>query len=89
MKAIPTIEECFAVYLRSLDNQNLDPLSEDEYRRAYFCGFESAMVAIDSLAVFASENGNGERTELIWQQWRVEFEKYAASIDGGKISTNH
>lgn len=84
---MPTIEECFAVYLRSLNKSDIDPLSEDEQRRAFFCGFESALIAFDSLAEeYEKEQDKGEAA---YKRLRAEFEKFATENEWGKKSTNH
>ena len=84
---MPTIEHCFAVYLRTLAQSDIDPFAEDEQRRAYFCGFESAMIALDSLAEVSEKNeAEGEQA---YQLLRAEFDKFATEVECGKKSTDH
>lgn len=84
---MPTIEQCFAVYLDGLPKSDIDPFVEEEQRRAYFCGFESAMIALDSLAdISEKDEAEGEKA---YQHLRAEFDKFATETECGKKSTNH
>ncbi len=84
---MPTIEQCFAVYLAGLSNPDMDPFAEEDQKRAYFCGFESAMIAFDAMAEKYEEDQ--DKGEAAYAALRAEFDKFATEVECGKKSTDH
>ena len=85
--SLPTIEQCFAVYLGGLSEPDIDPIAEEDQKRAYFCGFESAMIAMDALA--EKYEKSQDEGEAAYAAFRAEFNKFAIEVECGKKSTDH
>lgn len=84
---MPSIEDCFEIYLRGTQIKDIDPLSEDQQRHAYFCGFKSCLQAIDLLAEIA--HFDEDEGETAFQRLIAEFERFAQGQDSGESTVNH
>jgi len=84
----PSIEQCWLVYRDSQIRVGLDPLTEDEFKQAFYCGFESALLSVEVMAEILEHQGS-DASEVAWSTLFAEFEKFAESIDKGDIATNH
>ena len=86
-KTIPTIEHYFAIYVDTQMSDDIDPISEDEGRRAFFCGFNTCLELIDVLAEISYENPKDGETGL--EKLHAEFDKFATEQDCGSTAVNH
>jgi len=86
MTNIPTIAECFETYLAAHE-LDVDPLTEDEIKQAFYCGFWACLCALDALAeITAKDEDEGNRA---WQRLNAEYDKFCQSISDGELSTSH
>lgn len=82
----PSIAKCFEIY-RECTTPGLDPLTEEEQRIAFYCGFEACMQAIDAIAEI-TDKSEGAGLEA-WESLQAEFDKFATENESGEISTIH
>lgn len=87
MKAIPTIDHCFAVYIKNQYSSGIDPITEDDQRRPFYCGFVACFKAFDDLAVITHEDAN--EGDKAWQRLQAEFDQYAQREAEGDNTINH
>ena len=86
MIPIPTIAECFETYLRAHES-DVDPLTEDQIKQGFFCGFWACLCALDALAeLTAKDEGEGDQA---WQRLHAEYDRFCQSTSDGKLSTSH
>lgn len=87
MTKVPTIEECFQIYVDTHLGPSVDPFTEDEQKRAFFLGFQSCFVAFDAIAEI--QDTDEDAGEEAWKQLDAEIERFAIASDFGSKSTHH
>lgn len=86
MAKIPSIEECFQMYVDT-HLSGPDPLTEDEQRRAFFLGFQSCFTAFDAIAEIQDTDETAGNDA--WERLDAELERFAIASDFGIKSTHH
>lgn len=87
MKAIPTIEHGFAIYMDTHLPRDPDPQTEADHRRPFFCGFKACLRAFDVLADLTYHNEHeGDRA---WQVLHAEYDRFAQAELEGEHTANH
>jgi len=82
----PSLKRCFEIYREALA-RGIDPLTEDEQQKAFYCGFEACMQVVDVIATIADQDE--EEGFKAWDSLQAEYDKFATAHDCGELSTIH